>query len=130
MSGPYDHLSGSEMNDGIGATVGGPTELEYLLGQLVYEDMARASNNPWPTPHCMIRRPARLAELLDIMPTERDASGLPVLPTPEVIALRLRSFLAGEPSGSKCEHGIAEGDWCEPCNKEYKRAAREHGYAP
>jgi hypothetical protein len=27
-----------------------------------------------------------------------------------------------------CEHGIMEGDWCEPCNKEYKRAAREHGY--
>ncbi len=26
---------------------------------------------------------------------------------------------------AKCEHGIMEGDWCEPCNLEYKRAARE-----
>jgi hypothetical protein len=29
----------------------------------------------------------------------------------------------------RCEHGVPEGDWCEPCNKEYKRAAREHGLA-
>lgn len=25
-----------------------------------------------------------------------------------------------------CEHGVVEGDWCELCNAEYKRAAREH----
>ncbi len=24
-----------------------------------------------------------------------------------------------------CEHGIPDGDWCEPCNREYKRAAAE-----
>lgn len=25
-----------------------------------------------------------------------------------------------------CEHGVQDGDWCEPCNKEYKRAAVEN----
>jgi hypothetical protein len=25
-----------------------------------------------------------------------------------------------------CEHGVQEGVYCEPCNKEYKRAAAEH----
>lgn len=24
----------------------------------------------------------------------------------------------------RCEHGIPEGEWCDPCNKEYKRAAK------
>jgi len=24
-----------------------------------------------------------------------------------------------------CEHGILAGEWCEPCNREYKRAAAE-----
>lgn len=24
-----------------------------------------------------------------------------------------------------CEHGVKDGDWCEPCNKEMKNAARE-----
>lgn len=23
-----------------------------------------------------------------------------------------------------CEHGVADGDWCDSCNREYKRAAR------
>lgn len=27
-----------------------------------------------------------------------------------------------------CEHGIADYEYCEVCSKEYKRAAREHGY--
>lgn len=26
---------------------------------------------------------------------------------------------------AKCEHRIDDGDWCEPCNLEYKRAALE-----
>lgn len=30
-------------------------------------------------------------------------------------------------NGPDCEHGVADGDWCEPCAKEYKRAAREAG---
>jgi hypothetical protein len=25
-----------------------------------------------------------------------------------------------------CEHGIADGDWCEECNKEYKRAINDN----
>ena len=37
----------------------------------------------------------------------------------EVEAL-LRKY---EPEPDKCEHGVAEGDWCEPCNKAYKEAA-------
>lgn len=35
---------------------------------------------------------------------------------------RLRVY---EPEPGKCEHGVAEGDWCEPCNKAYKEAADE-----
>jgi hypothetical protein len=26
-----------------------------------------------------------------------------------------------------CQHGITSGEYCEPCNKEYKRAAIEAG---
>lgn len=26
-----------------------------------------------------------------------------------------------------CEHGVKDGDWCEPCNKEMKRAAQAEG---
>ncbi len=29
-----------------------------------------------------------------------------------------------------CEHGVADGDFCEPCNKEYKRAAKEASDKP
>lgn len=35
------------------------------------------------------------------------------------------NYAAGYP---RCEHGISEGDWCEPCNKEYKRAAKAAGF--
>jgi proline dehydrogenase len=27
----------------------------------------------------------------------------------------------------RCEHGVSDGDWCDSCNKEYKRAARAAG---
>jgi hypothetical protein len=30
-----------------------------------------------------------------------------------------------EPPPWKCEHGVSDGDWCEPCNREYKRAEEE-----
>lgn len=26
-----------------------------------------------------------------------------------------------------CEHGLADTEYCEPCNREYKRARAEHG---
>lgn len=32
-----------------------------------------------------------------------------------------------EPPTGFCEHGIQEGDWCEPCNREYKAASKEDG---
>lgn len=25
-----------------------------------------------------------------------------------------------------CEHGVQAGDWCEPCSREYKRAAKAY----
>lgn len=28
-----------------------------------------------------------------------------------------------------CEHGVASGDWCQPCNEAYKRARIENGFA-
>ena len=30
--------------------------------------------------------------------------------------------------GACCEHGVADGEYCEPCNLAYKRAARENGF--
>jgi hypothetical protein len=37
---------------------------------------------------------------------------------------RLIYLLSGDEPGL-CEHGIPDGDFCEPCNREYKRAAQE-----
>ena len=31
-----------------------------------------------------------------------------------------------KPQAERCEHGIADGEYCEPCNREYKRAAVEN----
>jgi hypothetical protein len=39
--------------------------------------------------------------------------------TAEVDRLRLKY----EPLPDHCEHGVADGDWCEPCNRAYKEAA-------
>lgn len=39
-----------------------------------------------------------------------------------------RMILAAEGDTIHCEHGVAYGEYCEVCNKEYKRAAREAGY--
>ena len=30
-----------------------------------------------------------------------------------------------DPFLPNCEHGVADGDYCEPCNKEYKAAATD-----
>lgn len=30
------------------------------------------------------------------------------------------------PRSARCEHGVVDGDWCEPCNIEQKRAAMEN----
>lgn len=32
---------------------------------------------------------------------------------------------AYEPKPGHCEHGVEEGDWCEPCNRAYKEAAKQ-----
>lgn len=32
-----------------------------------------------------------------------------------------------EPEPGYCEHGVAEGDWCEPCNRAYKEATKVEG---
>jgi hypothetical protein len=38
---------------------------------------------------------------------------------------RLRERLEQyEPKPGHCEHGIEDGEYCEPCNREYKRAAQ------
>lgn len=29
------------------------------------------------------------------------------------------------PRPGVCEHGVADGDYCQPCNREYKRAEQE-----
>ena len=42
----------------------------------------------------------------------------------EHLQARLRQY---EPDPEMCEHGVVEGDWCEPCNAEYKRAAATDG---
>jgi len=40
---------------------------------------------------------------------------------------KLSAVIATNKRRPQCEHGVIEGDWCDPCNKEYKRAAREAG---
>ena len=40
------------------------------------------------------------------------------------LAAALLKF-ADEREGPVCEHGVKEGDWCEPCNRAYKEAAKE-----
>jgi hypothetical protein len=39
----------------------------------------------------------------------------------------LSAAIAANKRRPQCEHGVPEGDWCEPCNKEYKRAAQAAG---
>lgn len=41
------------------------------------------------------------------------------------LAARLQQY---EPKPGHCEHGIQDGEYCEPCNREYKRAAIENGF--
>ena len=42
----------------------------------------------------------------------------------DAVEARLRRY---EPEPGFCEHNVPEGDWCKPCNKEYKRAIEEGG---
>lgn len=36
-----------------------------------------------------------------------------------------QSQLLSKAAEDKCEHGVPCGDWCEPCNVEYKKAMKE-----
>jgi hypothetical protein len=38
-----------------------------------------------------------------------------------------REWLGDMPHPVACEHGVPDGDWCEPCNQAYKAAALEQG---
>jgi hypothetical protein len=42
------------------------------------------------------------------------------------IAATIRAILAEAHAPDLCEHGIPEGEYCGPCNRAYKEAAREH----
>lgn len=52
-----------------------------------------------------------------------------IYPDVEPYAIRLaKAAIAraeAELAGESCEHGIQDGEWCRPCNAEYKRAERE-----
>ncbi len=39
----------------------------------------------------------------------------------------LRELIArgANPAEDRCQHGVKAGEWCGPCNAEYKRARRE-----
>lgn len=58
-------------------------------------------------------------------------SSLPVPPSQkirEVVAELIAAWRENEarkPKPGQCEHGIGEGDWCEPCNAAYKQARED-----
>lgn len=40
-----------------------------------------------------------------------------------IVELDVLAAILSLSTPSYCEHGVADGDWCERCNREYKRAA-------
>jgi hypothetical protein len=38
-------------------------------------------------------------------------------------AVRRNRCYRCDPDPDKCEHGVPDGEWCEPCNRDYKEAA-------
>lgn len=73
---------------------------------------------PWPVkppaPAGTVGLPAWATNLAADMPSEQ--------------LVELRSACeAALAMGDRCEHGVVCGDWCGPCNKEYKRARIEYG---
>lgn len=62
--------------------------------------------------------------------TDESGEGSDVWIPPELCAAeQVRKMMAEiEGEAIHCEHGIADGEYCEACSKEYKRAAREAGY--
>lgn len=48
----------------------------------------------------------------------------------EIDRLRALLLAAGiQPDeASRCEHGVDEWEYCEPCNREYKRARKDNGF--
>ncbi len=60
-----------------------------------------------------------------------DCSLIRVVPlgslTPSQLALAEHQIAAERLRRDICEHGISTGDWCEPCNREYKRTRAEYG---
>ena len=43
-----------------------------------------------------------------------------------VVLIQFARDKASDPNQPKCEHGVIDGDFCLPCNCEYKRAAVEN----
>lgn len=39
----------------------------------------------------------------------------------------LADYFTAANSPAHCEHGVPEGDWCDECNQDYKRARKENG---
>jgi hypothetical protein len=58
---------------------------------------------------------------------EQKLNKLPYILFPIVAELMEEYRRAVLPEVGVCEHGVADGDFCEPCNKEYKRARLADG---
>lgn len=66
-----------------------------------------------------------LDKLADLM---ADSTEILVRDTP--VVERLNDIIARYcPLPNTCEHGVKDGDWREPCNREMKRAVKENGDA-
>lgn len=39
----------------------------------------------------------------------------------------LTDYFSAQNVPAYCEHGVLEGDWCDDCNQDYKRARKENG---
>lgn len=59
-----------------------------------------------------------------------DVDGIVIASGPTALAAAYRGVFkieTGEDPALICEHGSLIGDWCKPCNDDYKRAIRENG---
>ena len=66
----------------------------------------------------------RKQELLDAHRNWHETVGCPGRPECPVCAAE-EWFETYKDSCPTCEHGVMEGDWCEPCNREMKSARRD-----
>ena len=71
---------------------------------------------------CTVQRGSKLGDDLYVIV---DVDGIVIASGPTALAAAYRGVFkieTGEDPALICEHGAMIGDWCKPCNEDYKRA--------